>query len=554
MAAIVHRASSALHEHTSTPVIPQRRPREPSIEIIDVDQLDESEYMPRAGPSGSNNPSQRRRPVPSPAEVLVIDSDDDDDYNWLASDPSATTSQANSRAPSLHPGYPELSRSPPMRRHPPPFPSESGPVTANPMALDYERFLTANVRRSASATRSRASAGPSSSTSSRTRTAASGTRAGGGIITSAQANAAQRRAERDRLAQLRASGALGSRFRARRTPVADDMHFVGVLRAFDPFDYLDFDINVNGLVRYGPNFIHPTQQKQEEPDYLPEYTHPETAPPGFSFDLEPSAQSSEQISAVATQPKPSPIVSSRENPIILDDEGEIVERETESSVSTSGALAPSMSVSLVCSNCLDPLLLGEGTSAYALKLAASGVSAEQVDAERKARRLWGLRCGHLIDGRCLDALGYPPGAIEEAKTVDVKGKGKTKAVESDDSESEVEVPLADTYSNPIRSRLRSATQATNASTDPATSQPLSSSIARRYLPAPIAHLFGSGSSSLPKPKPKPRQRRKAKQKVQDTYSWMCPVAKCGKVHTSVKIAGVWGPEKEKGEGAVALYI
>ncbi|KAF5389641.1 hypothetical protein D9757_004159 [Collybiopsis confluens] len=551
MAAMVDRASSALHDLAPTPIVPQRRRREPSVEIIDVDQLDESQSTPRAGPSGAHSvnhtsPRQRRRFNPPSSDIVIIDSDDDD-LDSLDLGPSSTSSQTQSRAQSLRPNTSETPVFPPMRRYPPPFPSDSGPVTANPMASDYERYLSANPRppptRHASGSRA-PFASTSSATSTSRRAAALGIRAGGGIMTSAQVNAVQRRVERERLAQLRASGVLGPRFRARRLPPADDMHYIGVLRAFDPLDYLDFDLNVNGLVRYGPNFIHAAEKKPDEPDYLPEYTHAQAVPPGFLFDVDPSASEPSETPAVQLR-----IVSSKENPIVLDDEGEVIESfgASTSKAGNSVDVSPS-STSFICSNCLDPLLLGEGTSAHVMKLAASGLSVEKADTERRARRLWALRCGHLIDGKCLDILAYPPGALEESNNSDSKGKGKTKAVEPDDSDSDSDTENPpETYSNPIRSRLRSAT-ATATADDPTSTQ----SIARRYLPAPIMHLFGGGSS--PKVKPKPKRRRRGARKVQGTYTWSCPVAKCGKVHRSVKIDGVWGSEKENGEGAVALFI
>ncbi|KAJ3743984.1 hypothetical protein DFH05DRAFT_1460164 [Lentinula detonsa] len=95
-------------------------------------------------------------------------------------------------------------------------------------------------------------------------------------------------------------------------------------------------------------------------------------------------------------------------------------------VGGSGSSTP-VSISLVCSKCFDPLLLGEGASAAALGMAAAGASAERVEIERKARRIWGLRCGHLIDGKRLEALRYPEGALDAQKK-DVKGKGKGKSL------------------------------------------------------------------------------------------------------------------------------
>ncbi|KAF9072574.1 hypothetical protein BDP27DRAFT_1320189 [Rhodocollybia butyracea] len=424
-----------------------------------------------------------------------------------------------------------------MRRHPPPDPGP-GPVMANPLASDYERFLPHRPPVRRSGTRG-TNAGPSSGAShSSSRPAAppsQGTRAGGGIITSNQANIAARRAERESRAQFRASSGFRRHRVPRRATAGENMHFVGMFRAdsFDPFDPISF----NQLIRYGPDFMLGAHRKPEEPHYLPSYTHPETADPGFSFDFDPSSRSQEQ-------PKPKAPLTSLENPIVLDDDGEIVE-EPKPLLDDS---PPQMS--FVCSNCSDPLVLGEGASASALEMAAAGASAELVEAERKGRRLWGLRCGHLIDGKCLEALAYPPGALDAAKK-DVKGKGKTRASDTpnDESDTEDDDSSESFFTNPIRSRLRSATNAAAASA--ANGSPLSSpdslrsSIARRYLPNPVAQLFGA--------KPKPRSKPK-KLKVEETYIWSCPVVKCSKAHTSVKMGGEWGPEKDKGEGAIAMFI
>ncbi|KAJ3711323.1 hypothetical protein C8R42DRAFT_689323 [Lentinula raphanica] len=616
MATVVHRASSALHDHPSTSLVPQRRPREPSIEIIDVDELDETEYMPRpgAGPSASSQgpPSQRRRL--SPDEVIILDSDDEEyDPSAFATNSGASqssSSQVNSRdiSPPAWNGRPTTYTFPrpedpsiiPMRRNLPSFPSTSAPVIADPTVSDYERFLQNNIlpathasgsrtRRAAALSAADGLPAPSSSShplpDSRTSNRAP-IRAGGGLITSSRAHAAERRVERERLAQLRASGQTGARFRVRRPPpLAEDMHFVGLFRHdspdfFDPFETIGY----NGLVRYGPGFVHPlATRKTDEPDYRPEYTHPQPAGLGFSYDFDPS--SSQEQTAYSSNPaeqNQSIPISSQDNPIVLDDDGEIVQepepKPADTGIDASSSTSP-VSLSLVCSKCLDPLLLGEGASAIALEMAAAGASAAQVESERKARKIWGLRCGHLIDGKCLEALAYPIGALDAQKQ-DVKGKGKGKSlfvdmghpegVQREEDGNGVHPDLLPPWlnPNPIRSRLRSASSRHGASTNtntndstwssshshdtstPGTSPPppqsLGASIARRYLPTPIADFLGGYGQSKPKHPPKPR--------LQQTYLWRCPVGRCGKFHTSVKMDGVWGQEQDKGEGAIPLFI
>ncbi|KAJ3991386.1 hypothetical protein F5050DRAFT_1794367 [Lentinula boryana] len=616
MATIVHRAPSAIHDHQPTPIIPQRRPREPSIEVIDVDQLDEMEYMPRprSGARSPNPPSQRRRTLTSaPDEVIVLDSDDEE-YNpsVLGSNFGSSqsgSSQVNSRdisPPAWSSAGPPLSTFPrlednytssvPMRRYPPSFPSYSAPVIADPMASDYERFLQNNTmprvppsstHASGSGTRlgtatsdaNGSATPPSSQPLPDTRASRAAFRAGGGLITSVRAHAAERRAERARMASLRASGVPRSRYRVNRAPstITDNMYFVGLFGhdSLDPFESLGF----NGLIRYGPGYVHPTHPpKIDEPDYRAEYTHPQPAGSGFCFDFDPSSsqenKQSKDMNTSTSRTKPMP-VSSQENPIVLDDDGEIVHEPevklSDADVGGSGS-SPPVSISLVCSKCFDPLLLGEGASAVALRMAAAGASAERVESERKARRIWGLRCGHLIDGKCLEVLGYPEGALDAQKK-DVKGKGKGKSLldpaDATDREVEKDEPHLRTFdANPIRSRLRSASHhngpttisnnrssssnshddATANSTAPPPRFSLGASIARRYLPTPIVDLFsgdGHGSSKMKQPR-KPR--------IQQTHFWTCPVNRCGKAHTSVKVDGVWGPENDKGEGAIPLFI
>ncbi|KAJ3855771.1 hypothetical protein EV368DRAFT_7932, partial [Lentinula lateritia] len=294
-----------------------------------------------------------------------------------------------------------------------------------------------------------------------------------------------------------------------------------------------------------------------EPDYLSEYTHPQPATPGFCFDFEPS-EKAETIDP-SSDNKPIP-VSSQDNPFVLDDDGEIVQepepQEVDADVGTSSNMkssAPSPTVgSFVCSKCLEPLLLGEGA----------------IEMERKARKVWGLRCGHVMDGKCLDALGYPAGALD-VQAKDVKGKGKRQSLSeevdlADACDGELEAERAkgatdedvhpslrpSSESNSIRSRLRSAAHSNNASASATigtstgggstTLSPQFSTFAHRYLPTPIAHLFGHapGSSSI-----SPKSKSHRKPKVQQTYSWKCPVNNCGRIHTSVRLEGVWGPEK-----------
>lgn len=134
------------------------------------------------------------------------------------------------------------------------------------------------------------------------------------------------------------------------------------------------------------------------------------------------------------------------------------------------------------------------------------------DVDGKERKVWGLRCGHLLDGKCLEELMRPLGEeVEDSQD----RKGKEKALETED--------------NPIRSRLRPRHSDTAASTSSA--------------PLPTTRR---------RPRPRPRPRRRAKRAPQAFHEWTCPVPGCGRVHVSVKTDSVWGMDAER--GAVGVFV
>ena len=106
-------------------------------------------------------------------------------------------------------------------------------------------------------------------------------------------------------------------------------------------------------------------------EYRVAYTHPYPPASGFTHDFE--------------SPSPLPSVG------VID-----VDEEPGPSTKTSGPSSPSKNNenfnTLACARCLDPLVLG-----------GSNMSEE----ERSRRRLWGLRCGHMLDGKCIDELMKP---------------------------------------------------------------------------------------------------------------------------------------------------
>ncbi|CAK5269927.1 unnamed protein product, partial [Mycena citricolor] len=150
----------------------------------------------------------------------------------------------------------------------------------------------------------------------------------------------------------------------------------------------------------------PIVPRAEEVKYKTEWTHPARLEDGFVGDFAPV----ETIDIV--------------------DEGEANETST----------------ALACARCSDPLLLGSNDNSL-------------TPDEVRRRRVWGLRCGHVIDGKCLEEL-YKPLEEEEAPAPPSKRKGKGKARARDRMEEEVDpTDVEDDASGllpaPISTRLRS---------------------------------------------------------------------------------------------------
>ena len=337
---------------------------------------------------------------------------------------------------------------------------------------------------------------------------------GGALISlnGAQADARlQHRLERD--AQMRnhtAAAAAGSGFFGRafhrvfsflRDNESEDMHVQDLLTD-DLFDQPARAFAVREVLLH-----HPTRQME----YNSEFTHPGKPESGYVFDFAPPEPSS-------VEHKPTPIVID-----LSDDETPGAGPSTKPPDSPS----PKPSTLLVCARCLDPLVLGGGL----------------VGEERHKRKVWALRCGHLIDGQCLDVVGAPKEDVDVAdqeteaeredavipgQRTDHRWKGKARAVEGPVT------ALPD--DNPIRSRLRSRGSVPG----PFPSVP---------SPAP-PHVERSSPASL-----LGKRKRPSKTRV-EPYEWRCPVTSCGHIHVSVKVDGAWVPEparkpssgKGKGKG------
>jgi len=304
-------------------------------------------------------------------------------------------------------------------------------------------------------------------------------------------------------------------------------------------------------------------------EYRVAYTHPHTPVPGFTHDFEP----------------PSPSVS------IID-----VDEEPGPSTKASGSSSPGKNNengnTLVCARCLDPLVLG-----------GSNMSED----ERSRRRLWGLRCGHILDGKCVDELmkprptpdleptGTEVAAIEppsngsqgqssfiqsqdgaqsmvlgEAILPDgkplsrlTKARGKARVIEPPSQPSQPAEVIGDqtpfAESNSIRSRLRPRNNSGNvvhmSSSSHAsshTSNQLSQSSSQRS-PANGNRSIAANTHHHPKRRPKGKGKQKAIEPViLERYEWHCPVALCECSHLSLNIESR-GWVMDETRGAIPIF-
>ena len=201
------------------------------------------------------------------------------------------------------------------------------------------------------------------------------------------------------------------------------------------------------------------------PEYKRTFTHPPKVAPGFTHDLAPSADVEDLSTAGAS----------------------------------SGPSTSAVDTVLVCAQCLDPLVMGNVPD---------------------DKRLWGLRCGHLLDGKCVRELMRPVDAQESGRGEPPEGTGKGKEKAAEELEQQDSVPDesgGSLFGNSLR-RLRSGR---------------------------VVSTTGS------------RSKGKQKQKVQDPkvereHEWTCPVSGCGRTHKTNLISGVWKPDQS--EGAILIYV
>ncbi|GJJ13737.1 hypothetical protein Clacol_007993 [Clathrus columnatus] len=301
------------------------------------------------------------------------------------------------------------------------------------------------------------------------------------------------------------------------------------------------------------------------PDYTKDMTHPGAPPPGWSFNF-----GTEDVD-VDNNPneKTKPTVPSEV---------------------------------LVCAMCLDPL--------YVNIDGRNDLSAE----EKKRRRIWALRCGHMFDGKCMETFMAPtwtrvkpsstttkeedekPVKAEQAPPTNEpaseksKGKGKEKVVDEvveipRDTADETKTPQVSIPSAPTPT-LRSEPEVQILDTvpsDPASSRTTTTAPGARYnlrtrrtrqeetpttnnSPSRSSRRGRAAASSHADDPETPSRRgrgtkRKFEEKVVDEaqlrknearYNWTCRVAGCGKKHSSYNWQGEWKPDEEN--GPIAVYI
>ena len=235
-----------------------------------------------------------------------------------------------------------------------------------------------------------------------------------------------------------------------------------------------------------------------EPDYKPDYTHPDRPLPGFTHDFSLSSSS----------------------PSVTEDD------EASPARCASGSGTRLCEVTLVCTACRDPLVVG----------------ASDVGEDRAKRKLWGLRCGHLLDGKCVEKLMKPAPPTTDT-TGSSSGRIATEPEQCPPSPSQDTV-VVNSDAGSMRSRLRP----------------------RRGIPGPLPsapHALPATPSSGRRGAPTAallthRSNRKGKGKmkaptVEVEHEWSCPVSGCGRVHLSLMMSdGRWTMDEKR--GAIAVFV
>lgn len=498
------------------PVIPEQRGHE-SPEIIDVDLFDVEEVAR----IGSRPPTQRRRvsesgrSVAVEPEVIIINDSDDDDVQFVRSRPAPRSHRARIFSPSPPPqiaAIPPVPQIPrrfiPMRRRPPPFPTAPGLVIPNAEPFPFET----NIRLTPAPIERLPAPGPAAAPSHHTPVMGFG----GALLQRARAAFEHPPARSHNHERRRRVFGIPADVFMQWNPLdffghdEDELYDDDGFRHYRAADFHDEpgDRLMRGDLRL---FNAHAPGRPSEPDYKPEYTHPVKPPSGFTHDFELSSMT------------PASVI------------------DIDSPCSSSSSNSRSGETMLTCPRCHDPLMLG----------------ATDVAEDRAKRRLWGLRCGHLLDGKCVEELMKPTPLVtpRSLDTGDVKGKGKGKAKEED----ELELPGA--Y---LTRSLKGKGKETDGNIFNIFSEPDFSSIRSRLRPRPplpSGPLHAGPGPSRARARAAPRQPMKAKANgkgrakvpnVEAEYEWTCPVGGCGRVHVSQLIDGRWVMDEKR--GAITIFV
>ncbi|CAA7267470.1 unnamed protein product [Cyclocybe aegerita] len=591
MAAVVEHPTSAFSDRQG-PI--QQPPRMSSLEIIDVEEYLQEAQASNAGISSS----QPTRPTPRPIlrnsgrqqETIYIDSDDDEpvitfsrvlsgheangqrSHRRLISPPPRSSSGSVPPVPPIPGPFAGHTAFPPMRRNPPAFPQP--PVVANE-SLDIE-FLSDLPVAGPSAFTSRVvhrrgtGAGPPGPPPLPAAPASHHTPSmglGGALISSNSARARQEAQD------ARIAARIARQRQAGRAPVIRGLPAPPYLFHEDGRAQVRSVWGLGHFSSLGWPFSGPSSGKEKEM-YNPSYTHPGQPEPGFTFDFSVSEEDAPRRPGFPTTSIHAPIViddsddepSSSDRPVVIDVDSVPAKTTVATTTSMAGSKTATsgtgeLSALLVCARCCDPLIL----------------NAAMDPEEGYYRRVWALRCGHMIDEKCLNEIGQPPEARlvqmemeemvnekekekekeeEQEPKMEKKGKGKAKArTTAMSSDTVPEVKEAE--DNNIRARLRSRNPTVGASSTPpssitatiapstTTTTTISSTVAMASSTASSSSSSTTTSINHPASKRRrvgPKSRRPPH--VEDEYVWTCPVASCGRVHASVKVDGIWCPEKE----------
>lgn len=498
------------------PVIPEQRGHE-SPEIIDVDLFDVEEVAR----IGSRPPTQRRRvsesgrSVAVEPEVIIINDSDDDDVQFVRARPAPRSHRARIFSPSPPPqiaAIPPVPQIPrrfiPMRRRPPPFPTAPGLVIPNAEPFPFET----NIRLTPAPIERLPAPGPAAAPSHHTPVMGFG----GALLQRARAAFEHPPARSHNHERRRRVFGIPADVFMQWNPLdffghdEDELYDDDGFRHYRAADFHDEpgDRLMRGDLRL---FNAHAPGRPSEPDYKPEYTHPVKPPSGFTHDFELSSMT------------PASVI------------------DIDSPCSSSSSNSRSGETMLTCPRCHDPLMLG----------------AADVAEDRAKRRLWGLRCGHLLDGKCVEELMKPTPLVtpRSLDTGDVKGKGKGKAKEED----ELELPGA--Y---LTRSLKGKGKETDGNIFNIFSEPDFSSIRSRLRPRPplpSGPLPAGPGPSRARARAAPRQPMKAKANgkgrakvpnVEAEYEWTCPVGGCGRVHVSQLIDGRWVMDEKR--GAITVFV